>query len=234
VEGREDKQMNPDHRLAVVSGSALLALLLVGFGGSALAGPNAGGVLVVHDAGLNPTCDPIILNPVPQCSTVDNTLDPLLFWCPTWKVYAAFPTNSRPRLKALRWGIDWTQSALIQAHAAPSPDPQAVVVQATPGWPGRGTGVDMTFDTVRTAEVVELYCFVGYAYYHEQLQGTIWSTTPHPTGPTVFRDDSDPLVEDPIADFGTIGFGVAGYTPCAQPVPVVETRWGRIKADYRR
>ena len=197
--------------------------------GGALAGPNAGGTLVVHEVGLNSTCDPWVSSPVPACAEVDNNLD--LDFCPTWKVYAAFPNNSQPRLRSVSWGISWNQ-AYLYVHATSVGNASEVT---TPDWPAPGSGITLTYDPVRTAPMNELTCFIFAFYsYVQPMPGEIWSTIPHPSAPTVFTDDSTPPVEDEIAGYGTIGFGVPGFTPCPQePTPSVETRWGRIKALYR-
>lgn len=208
------------------------------------AGPNAGGVLIVHDAAPNPTCDEIVFNPVPACENVDNEIS-LTNICPTWKVYAAFPPDAQPRLKSLRWGIDWPiGTPPFYVQGVPSPDPQAVTVVGEGDWPfAAGSGATLTFATTRTGTVVELYCFIAYIYtYGEPVEPFPWSTTPHPALPSVFVDDAEPPVEDPIADFGALGFGMPGYTPCPAALGAPEedgsdTRWegswGRVKAAHR-
>jgi hypothetical protein len=219
---------------ALLLSSALLIALLLGWRSPAHAGPNAGGTLIVHDAGWNPTCDEIVGPVLSSCDSVDNSVD-LSHGCPTWKVYAAFPGNSQPRLKSLRWGMSWDVATLYVGGRF-LPDPASVEVVTTPDWPYSGSGVTLTYQTVQTTQLVALCTFVGVSYYAGQLPGMIWHTTPHPTEPSVFLDDSAVPVADPIADYGTIGFLVPGYTPCPQPVPVpvIASSWGRIKAIYRR
>ena len=210
----------------------------------ALAGPNAGGVLIVHDAGLNPTCDEIVHNPVPACAAADNEMS-LTSFCPTWKVYAAFPPDAQPRLKSLSWGVDWAvNTPYFYVHGGPSPYPQDVTVTGDPGWPYTpGTGATLTFAATQTGTVVELYCFVAYVYpYGEPVEPFTWHTTPHPSAPSVFVDDADPAQEDSIADFGFMGFGMPGYTPwpAAGAAPEEggneeqrQSSWGRVKEAYR-
>ena len=227
--------MKTSRQRARVFGPMLSVLFLVGSGNSVQAGPNFGGTLIVHEVELNATCEAVVSGPLSACAAVDNMVDSP-FLCPAWKVYAAFPGNSQPRLKTLRWGIS-SSSDSLSVSSFVSPDPLAVDVVPTWGWPYSGTGVTMTFHTVQTAELVELFIFLGYNGYGSPIpSGAVWSTTSHPTESSVFLDDSAVPVEDPIADYGTLGFGVPGYTPCPEPLPVpaVETSWGRIKADYRR
>jgi hypothetical protein len=194
-----------------------------------------GGTLIVHDAGWNTTCDEIVGPQLSACAAVDNNLDPTFsHGCPTWKVYAAFPGNSQPRLKALSWGMTYDLASLYLGGVA-LPGLEGNII-TTPDWPSSGSGVTMTFDNVQTTELVALFTFVGFTYYASQLPGVVWRTWAHPTVPSVFQDGSLVPVEDDIADFGTIGFGVPGYTPCPEPLPVpaVETSWGQLKAIYRR
>lgn len=226
---------------SLLFGSMLPVFLLLGSSNSVKAGPNFGGTLIVHQVVLDSSCEAIVGGPLSACSAADNRVDSP-FICPAWKVYAAFPGNSQPRLKTLRWGVS-SSSDSLGLYGFASPDPTAVDVVPTYGWPYSGAGVTMTFHATQTSELVELYFFFGYGFPNVIPPGTIWSTTPHPTQPSVFLDDSAVPVEDPIADYGTLGFGVPGYTPCPEPLPVnsvetsraaVETSWGRIKADYRR
>ena len=73
----------------------------------AMAGPNAGGVLWVHDTGLAYSTDSPGSpgGPVPaDCSGVDNQQD-LQEIKTVWKVYAAFPAGSSPRLSVVSWGL---------------------------------------------------------------------------------------------------------------------------------
>jgi hypothetical protein len=210
-----------------------LSLLCIRPCGPAHAGPNAAGTLVVHEVGPNPTCDPYVGSPVPTCAEVDNNLN-LNSSCPTWKVYAAFPTHSQPRLASVSFGVDCTQTGYLFFHATPTPG-AGVSVVTTPDWPYAGSGITMTFDPPRSAPMNELLCFIFASYgYDDPQSGQIWGTVPHPILPSVFLDDSVPPLEDPIAAYGTLGFNVEGYTPCPQtPTPALETRWGRIKARFR-
>lgn len=242
----------------------LIALFLVG---PAAAGPNAGGVLVVHDCGYDLSCE--MGNIVPtSCATVDNQLPASAGPCARfWKVYAAFPECSSPRLKGLAMGAVFANNVYVIGSSLPDPLDFEV---PEGGWPltsGGGVGINFVTSGTKTTLMSEVYWFYGYSYG----VGT-WSLAPHPTQPTTFMDDASTPQMDPIAELGSLGFGVPGSTPCpascgacclttgqcvlvtqpvctgqggrfadgpceltiCEPVPTVETRWGRIKADYRR
>jgi hypothetical protein len=189
--------------------TALLCLVLLA--GSSLAGPNAGGVLVVHynkaakvpsekgyvDGGLKDCKD--VVNQAPADSTV------------MWFVYAAFPPGSSPRLKVVCFGCkyDADKVGLLRAF----PPPSALEIKrnnnGTP-WPGPGTGDSIAFDGRLTNPVNEIYCFAGYG-----PKGETFATCSHPDSLLGgMADDGVPSVLDGIVKYGSLGFGVPGSTPC--------------------
>lgn len=175
----------------------------------ALAGPNHGGTLVVHDTGLAYTdADPVppVSPPPAACGEVDAEAPagtPVV-----WKVYAAFPIGSSPRLMGLAWGISLTAGVQVVAAGLPHPEQDFAIGQD--GWPDTdGGSVGMSFGEVRTTGIVECYWFGGYAD-----AGDVFGTQPHAIGQSVFVDDSIPPHEDLIAGFSDMGFGIAGETDC--------------------
>ena len=79
----------------------------------ATAGPNAGGVLWVHDTGIEFSSDlalPPASTPPADCAGVDNQQD-VDGIERVWKVYAAFPPGSHPRLKTCGWAIQFPEAA---------------------------------------------------------------------------------------------------------------------------
>jgi len=174
---------------------------------------NEGGVLVVHDTGLAYTTDSndYPSDPPLSCDEIDNAAP---VGVPTvWKVYAAFPPQNQPRLKALAFG-EMFDPSLVTVLAGGLPSELDFEI-AQDGWPTTpGGGVGISFGVTQTAQIVEVYWFGGYG-----LQGGVWATAPHPVQPTVFVDDAGQGHETPIAGLGTIGFGIAGDTPCGFPTP---------------
>ncbi len=185
--------------------------LLVGLSGSAWAGPNANGVLVVHDPGIvfTDTGEPPFPSETPPCAAMDNELPagiPPGGLAYVWKVYAAFPLDSSPRLKAFAMGAQFPPSVTVVAggviHEMDFENPTA-------GWPFlSGYGVMVNFWQLQTSRVVECYWLAGYAY------SGVWALAQHPTVLNTFVDDSVPPIEEPVVGLGSIGFGEPGATFC--------------------
>lgn len=193
-----------------------LAILAVA-AAAALAGPNAGGVLAVHDAGLAYTHDSASYPSAPpiDCGSIDVQLPagppPAGAAGYVWKVYAAFPAGSSPRLKALVMGESFDASVTVLTGGLPDPALDFEVPQA--GWPTTsGGGVGVAFGMVKTALINECYWFAGYGD-----PGGIFAMVRHPVGSMSMVDDAVPANEDPIAGLGSIGFGVPGGRVCPEP-----------------
>jgi hypothetical protein len=195
--------------------SAVFALVVAA--SPAISGPNAGGVMIVHDTGLTfstvtdlpippPTAPPV------SCEATDNYA-PL--GTPTlqtvWKVYAAFPPASSPRLKGLAWGIAGTGDNYVTTAGLPDPPNCFQVVQGS--WPSPPGSIGQSFVFTQTATIVECYWFGGYSY------GGIFATVPHEVGVSEFVDDAVPGNTDDVAGYSTLGFGMPGETtcPCCSP-----------------
>jgi hypothetical protein len=223
---------------------------------AAMAGPNAGGVLWVHDIGsIYSDSDPVLppVSPPPaDCASVDNEIPVVTDPVPGgesirfWKVYAAFPTGSTPRLKSVSW------KTLFDENVSDPYSYVNVVFGAVPDADGGGTDfwigangfptvsggeVGQSFPTgPRTTTVVELFWFYGWGYSAGTSHGfPTWCTAPY-SDPTkrFFVDDAAPPNADPIMGYGCLGFGIPGYTPCPSgPVPTERASWGQIKSSYR-
>ena len=193
---------------------AALGLLVVAAG--AYAGPNNGGTLIVHDTGYWFT---LVNNSYPSpppvdCQSVDNqmpTTVPGGYHGRVWKVYAAFVAGTTPRLKALSLGADFNEDQVVILNAG-LPDPAHDFEIPQLGWPVHdGGGVGISFGSVKTDPMNEVYWFGGYSYYAAPC---LWSTAPHPVQTSIFVDDAFPPNEDRIAGFSSIGFGLPGNTVC--------------------
>lgn len=196
----------------------LLAAAALLAAGTAAAGPNAGGTLVVHDTGLVYTTDSAAYpNQAPACAGVDAQA-PL--GLPeggagyVWKVYAAFPPDASPRLKALVFGAQFPADIVVVAGGLPDPAADFEITQA--GWPlTTGGGVGVSFGVVKTSVMAECYWLGGYAY---GAPGA-WTLASHPSQGMIFVDDSVPPIEDAITALGSLGFGQAGVVPCPDDNP---------------
>ncbi len=190
---------------------AVVAVAAVSFPRPAPAGPNAGGMLVVHDSGLvySEAGDPPGPTDPPECAGIDAELpaglpSDGLGWI--WKVYAVFPDGSSPRVKAFCLGAEFPSSVSVLAGDTPG---QFDFELPAGGWPYEsGSGTQVSFAGVRTARVIECYWLAGYG------DGGEWKLARHPSQLMMFVDDQFPPIEDQIIGLGSIGFGGPGVTHC--------------------
>lgn len=183
--------------------------------GLALAGPNEGGTLILHaNPGLVFTSD--VQNycgmaALDSCSAAVTSVP----WEPgtrrVFHVLAAFPTGSSPRLKSLSFGIDYDPAKLVMVARGSCADFE--LPDGT--WPAAGTGTAQSWTTgAQTGLLTEVYWCCGYTY-SEGEDSTSVALIPHPLQHGVFVDDAFPAEVDTIAGYGRLGFGTAGYLPCA-------------------
>jgi len=183
-----------------------------------MAGPNLGGVLVVHNTGVEYTTDPMTFPPAPSsCPGIVNQapLTPIV-----WKVYAVFPAASSPRLASMAWGVQENLPGTSGIAIAASGLANTGDFEVTDGvlWPaGGGEGTAFTAGT-RTGTIEEVYWFGGYGYEGAPGELPSFCTCVWTAQPAIWVDDAPVAQTDPIAGFGCMGFGTAGYTPCpAEP-----------------
>jgi hypothetical protein len=107
----------------------------------------------------------------------------------------------------------------------------------TPGWPGRGEGVSVTWNDEQagpfvTIGILDVYVYAGLSTMEICPDPRVgycgWSGSRVPGQYKQTTNEWRPA-------FGVIGFGTQGYNPCPCPgvVPVERNTWGRIKATYR-
>jgi hypothetical protein len=211
--------------------SWLLALLCCTNLG-AMAGPNVGGVLWVHDTGIVFSSDtvlpPVSVKPA-NCGGVDNQ-QPADNVDRIWKVYAAFPPGNSPRLKGTAWSTQFpdavsSPSSYVTMNAAGcgAPDEDGA---GTDFWLGdlgfptaSGGQVGQSFPFARLTTVVTLFYFTGAGYAGGAAFPT-WCTGQHSNiSNRFFLDDAVPQNLDPIMGYGCLGFGTPGTTPCPTSDP---------------
>lgn len=194
---------------------ASVALVLVSLAcapAPSMAGPNAGGVLLLHanasvlytpdssnycgQSGLS-ECEAAVVS-VPA----DPTHMSVIF------AIAAFPPNSAPRMAGVTFGISYEESDFVLISRGACADFEL----SSADWPAPGSGTALSWSNVRTAPLTEVYWFAGYAYSAEAP--TTFSLQAHPTQGASFADDGVPSTLDEVTSFGTIGFGQAGQRPC--------------------
>lgn len=187
----------------------LAALALACIGGSALAGVNAGGTIIVHDANIVYTdtmLDYCAQGTIPaNCESADTQINS---WAHdvVWTIYAAFPGNSSPRMKELSFGIEYLGMVVVHDSG-----PCAGTDIPDAGWPATGTGTHLIWDSARTDRLVPVYWFAGYEYYGDP---GLFRLTPHPSLGGQFTDDSAQPEVDEIAGYGSLGFNWDGTLPC--------------------
>lgn len=199
----------------------------------ASAGPNAGGVLWVHDTGLTWTSTtplPPVTTPPADCAAVDNQQelsDGSITYI--WKVYAAFPAGSSPRLKTCGWATQFPEVATsadsyvsITDGGAPDADGAGTdFFIGDLGFPTASGGqIGQSFPTgPRLTTVVELFYFYGFGVNATGSLPTFSVVENSAPGNRVFGDDATPTNEDPIMGYGSLGFGQPGTTPCPTDDP---------------
>ncbi|MFN8548386.1 MAG: hypothetical protein U0527_10625 [Candidatus Eisenbacteria bacterium] len=193
-----------------------IGVLALACAGSAAAGPNAGGVLILH---VNPAIA-YCTDDVTYCGQSDLTAcdaaitsvtggDPVVFFA-----IAAFGPSSAPRLSGVTFGVHYQSPNVSLLDWGSCGDFEL----ATSGWPASDEGTAVTWNSARTGSLTEVYWFAGYNYYAPQP--TLFGLAAHPTQGGVFADDSVPAQLDQIEGFGALGFEMPGVIPCGSDTPV--------------
>jgi len=190
--------------------------ILACMGTLAMAGPNEGGTIFVHysaDA-VYPGPDPVFV-PGGLTSLADINAQapgdasgdlPIM-----WFAYSAFNSCAQPRVAVVSFGCQFNAEVTGLMWWATEPGASELRYEPESGsgvfWPYPGTGTLLGFATAHTALIDEIYCFAGYG-----PEGEFFGLVPNPDPVQggVFADDGSPSVLDPIAGFGTMGFGVPG------------------------
>lgn len=183
-----------------------------------VAGPNAGGVLILHTNDAITYCQDHTSYcgdfSLESCEAIDNSAPAegnRVFW-----VLAAFPVGSSPRLAGVTFGIHYSDAAVFMVAHGTCGDFELGV----DGWPADGGGVAVTWNTARTTLLTPVYWFAAYDY-DGGPHADAFRIDHFPGNRANFGDDSVPQFIDPVYDFGTLGFGAPGTTPC--PVLPPET-----------
>ncbi|MFN8548384.1 MAG: hypothetical protein U0527_10615 [Candidatus Eisenbacteria bacterium] len=199
------------------SALALASLVWLAGANAASAGPNAGGTLIAH---ANPSivycsdsmnyCGQSDLSACDQAITEVNGDATVLYY-----VLAAFPAAGSPRLMGTEFGIDYDPDRLkIQGYGGCGD-----FELHTSNWPEPVSGTAITWDTVQTQHLVEVYWFAAYNY--ASPAPTTFAITEHPTrgGGCCFADDHIPPILDNILGRGSLGFDEPGSLPCPDGGP---------------
>jgi hypothetical protein len=211
---------SPPTLMTVITLFALLAFAAP----QAVAGPNAGGTLITYNprivaeatgsGSLSICAQGIIPTSCPDSAAscrIDGATssDPAIF-----KVYAAFPAGSAPRLMGIAWGITSSAPVIVQGGMCGDFElPDA-------GWPAGPypLGNSVTWNTVQQGLLTPVYWFRAYGggvYSGQVVLG------PNPSQGGKFGDDTVPATLDDIVGYGRMGFDVPGQPACtiAPPLP---------------
>lgn len=196
-----------------------LFLLLGGLVGTATAGRNANGAMVVH------TNDSYNYSSQTACYQLDggpatceelNTLAGRQAGQVIWLV-CAFPELSSPGVTVIYFGIDYDDN-LDVGVAYRLCGPGGSLEVPDDGWPYEGRGNSVAFGSPVYSHLYPFYVFKVDSYGDGTTEW--FSTTINPTGGyAAYVDDSNPPVIDGITRFGTIRWGTAGQNDCALDVP---------------
>jgi hypothetical protein len=134
---------------------------------------------------------------------------------------AAFTDSTAGRLLGLTFGVDYDEGELEVVDLGSCGDFEL----ATSTWPGPGSGTAITWFAPRSGRLVDCYWFAIYA---DETAHSTFRLAEHPTQGADFADDAQPANLDPIAGFGSVGFGTAGTCPCPPPESIAAGAWGVI------
>ena len=193
---------------------------------AAMAGPNAGGVLWVHDTGIEFSSDltlPPVSTPPADCAGVDNQQD-VDGVEKSLEGLRSVPAGKPPASEDLRLGHPVPGSrhfpALLCArHQRRDPGrrwPGYRLLHRELGFPDRQRRPDRAELPLRSPDQ---HC--GHAVLLLRIRLSRERSAPdlehganNAPGNRVFGDDATPTNEDPIMGYGSLGFGTAGATPC--------------------
>lgn len=196
-------------KLAFLLSCCAPAALVLTYPADALAGPHAGGTVLLHAApSVQYTSGGHYCDPEPiSCYEAITFVEPDANQATVCYALAAFPEGSEPSLRATAFGISYDSGLEIVES-----DHCADVALTTDGWPSTGSGIAITWTTPQTGRLVPMAWFACYAS-SDSVSAQL-SLTQHPIQESVFVDNSVVPVADPISDFGSIGFGALGHLAC--------------------
>lgn len=197
----------------------------------ALAGSNEGIVLMVHGTSTQDSSGDC---QVPEtCEALTSNTQPDIFGIEWFLVVMVSPPKNDTNFLVVTFSIgDYDTEDLYVAFTGPCHQDLGPLEIPFGDWPmpNSGTGISWAPNCL-TSHIEPVYYMGAYVYGPE----TIYFGDFYGSGPSVV-DCGDPPVEDPIEDFGAMGFGGdPGFNPeCpGEPTAVEGTTWGRIKRMYR-
>jgi hypothetical protein len=173
----------------------------------AWAGPNTGGMLLLH-------ANPSLTASTGNCGLSDlRSCDAAVIEVPAngvptvCYVLAVFPDYASPRVCVVTFGIQYDNPDV--GPVAWGVCGNGYLTTTAPGWPTSGSGVAVQWDEAQRQNILEICWFVS----EPNSIGTI-KAAPHPTQPVAFTDDGIPAQSDEAEAYGMLGFGTRGSNPC--------------------
>lgn len=207
-------------RLSFGTAVSLFLLASLTTSHTAVAGPNAGGVLAVTytpviecfdgggpGAGEGEYCDNFLTTRCEDAVVRQDTMSPIVL-----HVFAAFAEGTSPRLSGLTFGVQYPEDAVVLISLAHCGDFEL----PTNAWPESGEGTAVTWASAQTSPITLVYWFTAYDYYGT---AATLDLVPHPTQEALFADDDVPSNIDPIAALGSFGFFTDGTRVCPDGPP---------------
>lgn len=219
-----------EHLRSMPNAIAAVAGFLVLCAGTATAGPNEGGTLILHanpEIVYSPSLEYCGASGIGSCEEALTRVpaDPDVYT--VFFAFAAFPSDGTPSMTGVTFGIQYDAQELIVAGTGTC----AQWDLHTEDWPLPGSGTAMTWFSPQRHHLVELQWFSAYVL--SDAAATTFALSEHPTQGGSFGSDY-PGPVDEIADYGELGFGTDGYLPCPDgPVPADEGSWGSLKGIFR-
>lgn len=198
----------------------------------AWAGPNAGGVFILHaNESLDyvPGIDYCGQSGLQDCNSADTRVDDV--GPQVIHVLAALPAENDPRVTAVLFGIEYDEGITVVDWGTCGDVEILNGNQEGEDWPAPGSIAAVTWNAAQTDHLFEILWLTVTNDSGEPASFSIVDTWVGPSA--AFGDDSVPTQVDPAADLGRLGFFEDGYLPCPDATPVEQSSWGAVKALYR-
>jgi hypothetical protein len=197
---------------------ALLAVAaLTCMGTAALAGPNAGGTLILalsEGTVYSPDIDYCTAVTTPDCAGAVARADGVTdgAFPAVINVLAAFSPPGG-RLSGITFGVSYNPGLGRISDSGGCGD-----FEIPDGdWPADGSGTAVTWGAAQTDPLVPVYWFAAYSYGY--ANPFVLTLAGHPTQGGNFADDDIPANLDPIEGYGVFGFDTDGSVPCPPDQP---------------
>ena len=174
----------------------------------AFAGPNAGGVLLLHcnqtlqfSTGGDFSEYAELYDAKNAVTQVPGDGQGVVYY-----VIAAFDDFAMPRLKTTSFGIELSSPEFEPVLWGVTGETNVVLTVGS--WPSSGSGIAISWTEPFNRRINEICWFCGYAGAGQTVK-----LVRCPGQPGTLDDDSFPAEVDEIAGYGMLGFGVSGFNP---------------------